>query len=70
MKIIITVDDTVTDAQAVACVNKVILEGKISNSPYGPTYCLMSVFKSGVHVAVKARKTGTTFYVSKPNGNP
>lgn len=66
-KIILKYDESIETDFAVEIIHRVIQEGEISGSRYGPQYCGVTVFGAGsrkIIVQVEKRKSGTqTFTV-------
>lgn len=59
----------VTDEKAMELVSAVMSEGKISQSKYGPTYCRLTVFKSGYFVRAEQGDKGVSFHIMKDQGH-
>lgn len=67
-RIIINIDDNVTDSEAVESAFAVIKEGKTSKTSRGEQYCFHSVTYSGIAVTVTKQKSGTeTFSIYPAN---
>lgn len=67
-RIIIDTADDVDAATALACVDTVIRAGKISEAGGIPHYCWHTVFKTGIEVSVRRKRTSgsaDSFYVRR-----
>lgn len=63
-RIILNIEENVTDMQAMAAAMSCIEMGKVSKTANGDQYCFLSVTKSGVEIMVTKRKSGTeTFFI-------
>lgn len=67
-RIIINIDNNVTDEQAIESALAVIREGKKSRTSRGNQYCFHSVTYSGIAITVTKQKSGTeTFRIYQAN---
>lgn len=63
-KLILTIDESVTDEEALQATLAVVAQGKISKTSLGKQYCFHSVTVMCVEVTVVKHKSGTeTFYI-------
>ena len=65
-RLILNIDDNVTDIAAIAATMAIVQEGKISKTANGDQYCFHSITNSGVEISITKRKSGTeTFFIRK-----
>jgi hypothetical protein len=67
-RLILNIDEKMSDMQAMAAAMAVMQHGKISKTAHGDQYCFHSVTNSGVEISVTKQKSGTeTFFIRMTN---
>jgi hypothetical protein len=65
-RLILNIDESVSEEDALRYVVKVVQEGRISETKNGKQFCFYTVFNENCHVSATKSKTGTeTFKIWK-----